>query len=506
MLNLAGLGAGFAYLGRWWSAAACAGVTVLLVVLAFATDAADQPWLWRVLAVLWLGSMAFAAWWLARRTRPGPLSPESRLLPLIVGAALVVVLVGGYIGYGAAGAQTYAEGVGAQARADCPSAITKFDLVTGPYELTLSPDVAAAEGSRAQCAAFLAASQAEERGAYTDAVARYQEFTRAFPGTVLVDFVRANLERTYNAWALMLRRSGDYPAAIKVYRELLGQFGSAQVRNDLAATYGEQAVRLRTSASTGAGATRAAQARDAVAALLVIWTEFRDTPSGPAVPQAIVDTFNAANGLFVESQFCEALPVLDYFAGAVLGDADTTGLVGTANAQRAATMLECGLARYRESAHSEATTQLEALIAAYPNGPQVAQARSAIIAATVSEANGGEPLPLPAPLGDNAPGSIPVTFYNDSPVEQHVYVVGPTAHEFTLPPCPTCPQSYLSLDTPLSGDPCSSVAGLPSLTLRLDPGTYSRFSTSSVDSTSVESSPVDPGFEYTTCVYIGSLF
>lgn len=293
----------------------------------------------------WLGGMAFDGWRLARGTHPDPLTTRSSVVPAAVGVVLVVAMVAGYLLYGAAGRRVYAAGLAAQSRADCASAIMKYDTVTGAYELTLSRDVPAARAATEQCAAFAAASDAQERGAYTDAARRYHAYRNAYPATVLVPYVHDNLKRTYTDWAGSLRAARDYPGAIQVYRDLLAESGTepgtTQVRSDLAATYFEQAAELRATLPTTPGPLRVEQARSAVETLLAIQRAFGDTATAPKVPQAIVDTFTAANSLFTEQRFCDAVPVLDYFV--TLPDAETAGVVGTANADRAQAMLECGL-------------------------------------------------------------------------------------------------------------------------------------------------------------------
>ena len=77
--------------------------------------------------------------------------------------------IAAYLGYGAAGRGVQADARAAQARGDCPAAIRGFDLVTGPFELTLSRDVLIAAALRAECTAFLDARQAQEQRRYADA-------------------------------------------------------------------------------------------------------------------------------------------------------------------------------------------------------------------------------------------------------------------------------------------------------------------------------------------------
>lgn len=499
LLNLTGLGLGYAYLQRWRRAAIHVAGSTVLVGAAFATDAASLPWLWRALAVAWLGWMAFDAWWLARH-QPR-LQGAQQLVPSAVGVVLVAAIVGGYLLYGAAGRSVYAEGTAAQARADCATAMMKYDTVTGPYELTLSRNVPSAAQHRAECTAFEAASRAEADGAYADAVSRYQDYRRTYPATALLPFAHENLKRSYAAWAGSLRRAQDYPAAIRVYRDLLVESGSgpgaAQVRGDLAATYLEQAEAARASLTASSPAQRVELTRTAVDALLVIQRELGNTASAAKVPQALVDAYTAANSPFAEQKFCDALPVLAYFV--TLSGPETADVVGTANSDRPKAMLECGLGKYRDADYPGAIEELDKLATAYPDSPLVAQARSAIIAARVAiEKVDGPPPVLPAPLGGNSPGNIELIFYNDNPLEARILVAGPTAHEITVPGCAGCPAEYAAGDKG-----CPTFAGKPSATLRLRPGSYDVFSSHRADTNKrISTQTLTSGYHYTICVYI----
>jgi hypothetical protein len=198
LLNLGGLGVGFAYLRRWVAASACLATTGGLVALAFLTDAADLPLLWVVLAVLWSALAVGAAAVLGRR-HPRPASAAGRVLPVAAGVLLVAAMVAGFVAYRSAGSAVFAEGRTAQAAADCATAVERFDTVDGPFELTLSADVPAARAGRAQCQAYLAATDAAQRGDHAAAVRGYQDFRSRYPGSVLVPYAADDLQDTYHA-------------------------------------------------------------------------------------------------------------------------------------------------------------------------------------------------------------------------------------------------------------------------------------------------------------------
>ncbi len=271
LLNLTGVGLGYAYLRRPLRATACAVITVLMVVVAFTNDAASTPWLWRILAAAWVAGTAFDAWWLARFV-PRPRTRLQRLRPVAVGLVAVAAVVAGHIGYAEGARATFAAGLEAQGRADCGAANRAFDTVTGPFELTLSRDVPAAAQGRAECTAFLAAESAERAGAHADAAAGYREFRSEYPASLLDPFALESTRRVLLAWAGALRDSGDLGGAIDRYRELLGELDGdprmPQVREDLAATYVARAGAARQAMAPAVGQERVDGLRAAMVAAL----------------------------------------------------------------------------------------------------------------------------------------------------------------------------------------------------------------------------------------------
>ena len=494
LLNLTGLGLGYAYLGRWWRQALHLVITAGLVVIAFATGAAALPWLWVAVTVGWLGWMAVDAWRIARDQHARPAGTAAHAVPVAVAVVLLGALVTGYVLYGAAGGRAYADAAAARDRGDCATAVDGFGAVTGVYELTLSGDVARADAGRAECTAFLAASGAGQRGEYAEAVRLYTEFRRAHPDTALASFVDDDLRRTYAAWGTRLRAAGDYDEAVRVYRDLLVEVGSGDpaVRAELAATFVEQADALRGQLATLTGPARVDAVRRAIENLLAVSREFADTPSAAATGQGFTDTYAAAAAV----GGCEAIPALDYVV--TLTDAETAGIVAGAMVDRPAALFACAMAQYDAGSWSEASTTFDRFVAEYPQDPQAAQARADAIAARAADLTGTPPAALPGPFAGDNPGSIPVTLYNDNPAEVRVFVLGPTAHEIVLPGCPGCPASYAT-----DGEACPTFEGRPSARLTLPAGEYTVISQYATTNPAVQTSAVESGFEYTNCLYVG---
>ncbi|MGH8881997.1 MAG: tetratricopeptide repeat protein, partial [Stackebrandtia sp.] len=366
-------------------------------------------------------------------------------------AVAVAVVVAGYVGYGVAGSAVYDSGVTAQEGGDCATANGKFDTVTGPFELTLSGNVGEAAARRTECDAYEKARAAQKRKDYDAAIAQYNDFGKIYPSSVL----------------------------------------SKHVRRDLADTHFARATSWREPLTP-------VDVRDSVDTLLMLRRDFAGTTAAKKAPDAITDIFAAATKPFEEGKFCESMPVLAYFADldpSSAGDKVVTDAVNF----RATALYQCGLSQVK--AHDQAAiATLEQFLESYPGDGAVPQATSALITAKV-ELETGAQLPLPPPLGGNEPGTIPVTFYNDSNSPLTILVAGPTAHQISLPACGFCRESYPT------GDPaaCQDVTGRPGVTLRLTPSAY-YFTTDDAEINNEASGSVTPlvGYEHWQCVYMTS--
>lgn len=419
LLNLTGLALGYAYLQRWWRTGLHLAGTAALVLIAFLTDPASTPWLWRVIAVGWVAWMVVDAVLLARRS-PTPVRRES-LVPMIAGVVAVALVVAGCVGYGIAERSTFATASDAQGRADCKAAVPGFDAVTGFYKLTLSGDLQDAVTRRGECRAFTVATDAEAKGDTAAAADAYEAFLRDHAGSVLRGAAQENLAQLY------LRRATDAGQSLR----------------------------------TLTGDARVTTARSGFDALLRIKQDLGATKAAAQVPQVLQQLATAAESQFAAQQFCEALPMLGYeitLPVAAVGD-----IVATANTHRAQALLGCGINQFRGGQFAAATTQLQQLVDAYPSDPGVPQAKAALIAAEIAGQT-PDPIPLPAPL--DRPGQLRVTFYNITSTPKVVKLTGTSAGQVALPACPDCPATHD--DTAECPDP----ANKPAASLQVDPGLY----------------------------------
>lgn len=442
-------------------------VTVGLVAAAFLLDASRQPWLWRGAAIAWIAWMAFDGWRLARR-HPGARSAQ-KLRPALAAIAVIVGIVAGYVAYGMAGNRVFASGETAQATGDCATATARYDLITGPFELTLSGNGATAERNRGYCDHFLIAVDRHDRGEFENAIAGYRDFLDETPPNSLDAPTHDRIQRAYLEWAQSARAAGDFPTATDTYLELLrgyrNSWSTEQARSELARTLVDEAQLLRSRFDANGGDAAVIDVRHAMQNLQLVLKDFGDTEAAAGVPKAITDTFNDAIRPFAAGKFCQALPTLEYLAG--MPAEHTAGVVPTARDHHGKAAFECGLLSYGAGDFEEAVEHFETVLSNYPNHAVAAAAGSAYVAGVIAVEKPGTVPALPPPLAGNSPGSIKLSFFNDSSQPTEVLVAGPTAHRFTIPACPSCPVAYDNVD-----DACPTPNGRPTVDLFLRPGDY----------------------------------
>lgn len=419
LLNASGLSAGYFYLRLWRRGLTHPAVTIGLLILAASGNAASRPGPWIALFAAWIAWMIWDGWRQGRRLFPEwTLAAQRRSpWPIVAGGLLIVLSVVAFTQYRAAGTRAFAAGLDHHRAADCRGAIDRYARVTTFYELTLSPLVASADANLSECEVFLSGTDAQGRDNFVDAVSGYHAYQRQYPNGLLAGTVRSRLAETYNAWAVALRKENKYGDAIAVYVSFL--------------------------------------------------RDLPDTPLTVEVPHAMIDAYNEAIRPLSERRFCDAVPVLDTFAG--LKETEAEPVATMARGTLPQTLYDCGLERYNSAQYADAIGYLERLARDHADSPLVGQAQALLIAARVAQIKGGQTgaLPPPQAVGRAPGGDVLVEVVNDSPGELEVLASGPSATATMVAPCPEC--SVYS--TPASPS-CEKTGSKPTVTLRLAPGSY----------------------------------
>jgi len=377
LLNLTGLGLGYLYVKRWLRWAIHFALTVGLIAAAFLTNAARLPGLWVAVLCAWLLWMAFDGWRQARRlAQAAPAgTPARRWLPIGVAALLLVAEAVGLWGYAALGRRTFAEGMAAYGEADCRTAMQRFNRVTTLYELTLSPNVAAADGHTVECGLIVFAENAHKRGEYAEAVDGYGASLDLYPESKLIRHARDALAETYGDWAVDLREAEKYQAAIDRYGVVLSDYPETPTGKQAAAlaaeTYAEWAAHLRQAGEYG----------EAIERDLTLLAEYPDTPAGGKAAALAAETYAEWGAhLGEDGQYADAIDKYD----TVLGEYADTPAAGEARAAAAETYAEWASQLREDGEYEDAIARYEIVLDEYADTPTAAKAKEPT-AATYAE-------------------------------------------------------------------------------------------------------------------------
>lgn len=375
VLNLTGLGLGYAAMRRWMRWAIHLLITAGLVYVAFRANAAGMPTVWLVVFGLWLAWMVFDAGRVARRdaaTPPGG-AARRRWLRLALALLLVGVVAAGLYGYTLLGERAFAAGMTSYEGTDFHKAAQHFERVTTVYELTLSPNVAAADARIAECEQLMAAEDARQRGDYVEAVEAYQAYLDRYPESSLRSFVRDVSAETRFEWARHLREEGYYAAAIERYRTIMARYPrmdeaqpGAEAAASAAATYGEWAADLRSDGSY----------EQAVEKCQVVLDEFANTPAGEEMPAQAAGIYGAwADHLLEQGDYEAAVETYEI----VLDEYPETPAGRRAAAQAAAAYAEWAAHLRRVGRHEEAVETYDTILETYPDTPSGGEARGRLV-------------------------------------------------------------------------------------------------------------------------------
>ena len=364
LLNLTGLGLGYLYMRRWLRWMIHFLLTAGLIATAFLTDGARRPGLSAAVLGAWVVWMAFDGWRLARAA-PAEATGH-RWLPVGVAVLILVLEAAGIWGYRALGQRAFAEGMAAYWDADCHTAMQHFDRVTTLYELTLSPNVAAADAGIVECSLLVFAENARGQGKYAEAVDGYATYLDLYRESALIIFARDALAATYSEWATHVRQTQDYQAALEKYQVVLSDFPETPTGRQAAAlaaeTYAECAAQLREAGKYG----------ETIDKHRIVLSEYPDTPAGEQAAALAAETYGEwAAHLREDGEYEEAIGKYDI----VLGEyADTPAATG-ARAAAAETYAEWATQLRVAGDYEVAIEKYQLISGEYSDTPAAVEAR-----------------------------------------------------------------------------------------------------------------------------------
>ncbi|WP_202462334.1 hypothetical protein [Streptomyces sp. SID8374] len=473
LLNLTGLGLGYALLGRWGRAVGCWVATGVLLFVALPADPDGVP---AGVLVGYLLVLVLAAADGARIALRSALAGSWRpVLAAALGVVLLAVPAGGVVAYGAA-------------RDEAREEMLLERLAGGDRRVA-------------------AASQqpfGTAKGEYEGALGVYRALDRDHPDSRAAKLVPDRLKAYYDAvsspYAAKQHCEAVEPLAYlrslpgSVGGELLGELASWPDEPLAESLYGCGVSRLG-----GASAGGSAEFGE-------LLRTFPESASARQVGPAIGGRIDGRVAEVKGSDPCaatEALRGLRSTASALPAES-VPGLSAKAAKGIQDGVYACGVDQFKEKKFGEARTTLAGFARSYKGDGRAAQARKIAIAAEIADDRPAAGKRLP-PSGSPGGPRMELVISNDAPNAVEVLYTGPVTGTVTLKPCGDCERYSAS-----AGPRLACKAGgrsYPKARLQLPAGDYHFLykhgtgATSRVDSYAA-GSKVQPGYTYTSCTYV----
>ncbi|MFD4019823.1 hypothetical protein [Streptomyces sindenensis] len=472
LLNLTGLGLGYALVGRWGRAAVCWGATAVLLWVALPADPDGVPAGVLVGYLLVLVVAAADGARIARRAavggawRPG--------LAVGLGVVLLAVPAGGAVVYGSA-------------RDEAREQMLLERLEAGDER------VAAASGR----------PFGEAKGEYGKALGVYRALGEDHSGSRAAELVPDRLKAYYDAVSAPYAKKRHCDAVAPLtYLRTLPDSVDGKLLGELAAWPDEPLAE----SLYGCGVSRLGAAGGGGAELGELLRTFPESASArrvaPAIDGRIKDQVAALKGAD-PCAATTALRGLGATASQLPGDS-VKKLRADADEGVVDGVYACGVDQFKDEKFGAARTTLTDFARTYKSDGRAGRARDIAIAAEIADDRPAAGKRLPP---SKRPGGarMELVISNDAPNTVEVLYTGPVTGTVTLRACAGC-ERYSASEGPRRACRASG-RNYPKARLRLPSGEYHFLykhgtgATSRVDSYS-SGSRVRPGYTYTSCTYV----
>ncbi|MFB7219457.1 hypothetical protein [Streptomyces sp. NPDC056227] len=475
LLNLSGLGIGYALVGRWGGAVLCWLATGVLLLVALPADPDGVTGGLVVAYVVVMVPAVVHGAWIGRRTAVG-----GSWRPVVAAGAGVVLLAvpaGGVVFYGSAQDEAVEQML--------------LDRL-GEGDRT----VKAASGRTFDAA----------RADYRSALAVYRELGEEHAGSRAGKLVPKRLSAYYEAVAAPYRQGKHCEAVAPLtYLRTVPKSIDPKLLGDLAGWPDDPlAASLYTCGVSELGDSTAGSSGGDLAELLRTFPGSAQAKKvGPAVSGKIKEQVGAVGG----SSPCAATEALRGLRTTVkaLPDASVSARAREADTGIRNGVYACGVDQFRSKQFADARKTLTEFAATYRNDKRRAHARDIAIAAEIAADRPAAGKRLP-PSGSPGGSRMELVISNDAPSGVEILYTGPVTGRVSLGRCGSCRQ-YTS---EVSGSSLACKSGgrsYPKARLRLPAGEYHFLykhgtgASAAVDSYS-SGSRIKPGYTYTSCTYV----
>ncbi|MFE6891170.1 hypothetical protein [Streptomyces sp. NPDC057694] len=475
LLNLSGLGLGYALLRHWALTALALAATAGLLIVALPADPDGVP-AWAVAGYLVL--LAAAAADGARRGLRAP-ATAVRVRPVValaLGVLLLAVPAGGALGYGAL-------------RDDAVEAmlLDRLERTDALVAKTAGQDFAQAHPD------------------YRTALGRYHDLTEDHPGSRAAHQVHASLVAYYRTVAAPYA-DHEHCAAVAplAYLRDVPRSIDRDVLGDLARWPDGRLAASLLACGTGKLGTGEGDGHGGELGQLL--RTFPDSKQAAEVEPALHAAVERRAGELDGAEPCPATDALRRIGDTakelpapapahLRGDVDKAVRDGA---------YACGLDQFKDEKFGAARTTLTDFAGTYKSDKRRARARQVAIAAEIAEQRPSAGLHLPPA---HSPGGtrMQLVISNDGPDPVEVLYTGPVTGRVTIPGCGSC-RTYSSETAGRSKACRASGKNYPHTTLRLPAGSYDFLhkpgGAAGTANSRAAGGVIEPGYTYTQCSYV----
>ena len=482
LMNLSGLGIGYALMRRWKAAIWSWIATAILLLIALPATAGGVP---IGVTVIYLAFLAAVAVHGGARGLRTPLSwPPRSQLAFGLAVVLLVVPVGGAVLYDDAHQEAVQQMLLKRlATADASIATAESEPIT-TAETDFAPGLAAYQD-------LLDHHRTSRAGKLVPArlAAFYQNVSAPYTKHAYCDaiepltYLRGLPSRTLSTQDLgTLATFPDDPLATSLL-----QCGTSYLR--------------------GGSANLSTATQD----LNLLMATFPNSPQAAKVEPAVADAVGAAASGITGTDSCAATDSLTRLSTQIKNLTSTVASISTGLQKDATTATAdvesgtyyCAVSKYQAGNFTDAQSALDSFVTTYPNDPNKALAQKYSIAAQIAQqdADAGKVTPTLA-----TGGSVSITVFNDSPDPMQILYTGPATGTINIAACSSC-KAYADATTAQQNACGDSGIDYPKTSFTLPPGItyFLQKSTGTNVKSHTHSETYDAGSEYDVCAYETSL-
>lgn len=226
LYNLTGVGLGYFLIKKYLRGGIHIVMTLALFAAAVLNHASRSPGVWLGILAAWWFWMFMDGWRQARKYEkntassvPAPGRVYKTILIAVVGIEILGIASYQLIGY-----LKFNAGVKAFEALEFSQAHQHFKSVSQYFQLSLHPNVIAAESYLGETELLIDAATHRTKNQHDGAAEAYELYLGKYPSSSAAAFVRQQTADTFQDWAAQYHTTGDFETSIRKYETALTQY------------------------------------------------------------------------------------------------------------------------------------------------------------------------------------------------------------------------------------------------------------------------------------------